>query len=153
MRRNALQCLAVRLGCGRCQSVAKIQRPNVFSHPRWNNLRVRSGLQRRNFSVGSVSPVILAPAVFSGLVLALWTYKCLMMVVFQNKIIYMPGVPPFSRMEKVVDCAARCRPVVWEEIAIMAVDGTEIKLLRSSMPQSRINDQSEKDIVVIYFQG
>lgn len=32
-----------------------------------------------------VGSVLTPPAVFAGLVVALWFYKCCMMVVFQNK--------------------------------------------------------------------
>jgi len=38
-----------------------------------------------------------------GLPLALWTYKCLMMVAFQRKIIYLPSVPPGSRNESLAE--------------------------------------------------
>src|SRR6266498_2441351 len=57
----------------------------------------------RHFSLDVIPTVLLPPIVFSGLLLTLWAYKCFMMVVFQNKIIYMPNVPPFSRNEKVED--------------------------------------------------
>ncbi len=37
------------------------------------------------------------------------------MIIFQNKIIYMPSIPPFSRSEKASDYAAQCKPVIWKE--------------------------------------
>jgi uncharacterized protein len=71
------------------------------------------------------------------------------MVIFQNKIIYMPGIPPFARSEKVADYSRECRPVLWKEHKIQSADGVKLKLL-----QSGIEDGSEKrDIVLLYFQG
>src|ERR1700744_6107699 len=65
-------------------------------------------LQKRHFGLESLPAILVPPAVFGGLLVTLWAYKCLMMVVFQNKIIYMPSVPPFSRSEKVSDYASQC---------------------------------------------
>jgi hypothetical protein len=44
---------------------------------------------RRDFALSTITAVLTPPAVFGGLLITLWTYKCIMMVVFQNKIIYM----------------------------------------------------------------
>ena len=84
--------------------------------------------------------------------MTLWTYKCLMMVVFQNRIIYMPSVPPFSRSEKVADYATQCKPVVWKEHAIKAADGVTIKLLEGTI-QCSDAPREGLDVVVLYFQG
>ncbi|KIW69129.1 hypothetical protein PV04_05022 [Phialophora macrospora] len=75
-----------------------------------------------------------------------------MMVIFQNKIIYMPSVPPFSRSERVGDYEAQCRPVVWTEKDLKAVDGTALKLLEGSMITSSDSDEAEH-VVIVYFQG
>ena len=120
---------------------------------RSKNLPGQRDTSRREYSIDSIPPVILAPAVFGGLVVTLWTYKCLMMVVFQNKIIYMPGVPPFSRSEKVADYAILCKPVEWREVAIKASDGTTVKLLTGSLASNGGADPVEPDVVVLYFQG
>ncbi|OCT47736.1 putative alpha/beta superfamily hydrolase [Cladophialophora carrionii] len=74
------------------------------------------------------------------------------MVIFQNKIIYMPSVPPFSRSERVDDYAAQCRPVEWVERDLTAADGTALKLLEGSIVASVDSDVTEH-VVVIYFQG
>uniref|UniRef100_L2G8G3 Alpha beta superfamily n=1 Tax=Colletotrichum fructicola (strain Nara gc5) TaxID=1213859 RepID=L2G8G3_COLFN len=58
---------------------------------------------------------LLPPLYFTGLLLALWTWKCFMMVVFQNKIIYMPGLPPTARRERIEDYEKQCWGVRWEE--------------------------------------
>lgn len=107
---------------------------------------------RRRFSTDVLTAVITPPAVFAGLLVTLWTYKCLMMVVFQNKIIYMPSVPPFSRAEKVEDYASQCRPVRWTEHRLRSADGTALRLLESCMT-SEDQPQRSARVVVVYFQG
>lgn len=105
--------------------------------------------------------VLTPPAVFTGLLLALWLYKCCMMVVFQNKIVYMPSVPPFSRSEKIADYAARCRPVEWREQHITASDGTSIAVAVGSIPATFAKSchtcqktmQLQKHKVILYLQG
>jgi hypothetical protein len=98
-------------------------------------------------------PVILVPpTVFGGLLVTLWAYKSLMMVVFQNKIIYMPSVPPFSRSEKIGDYAAQCKPVTWMDRELRAADGTVIKLVEGTIDLPKKLEITE-DIVVVYFQG
>jgi uncharacterized protein len=82
----------------------------------------------------------------------LWTYKSLMMIIFQNKIIYMPSVPPFSRSEKVSDYATQCRPVVWKEHVVKASDGVAIKLLEGTAEMAGSSNRASH-VVVLYFQG
>jgi len=75
-----------------------------------------------------------------------------MMIIFQNKIIYMPSMPPFSRSEKVEDYANQCKPVIWTEHRIKSLDGTKLALLEGTVPR----DESVvlwKHIIVAYFQG
>ena len=84
-----------------------------------------------------------------------------MMVLFQDKIIYMPSMPPFSRSEKIEDYAKECKGVVWEEKHIKSIDGTRIALCVGNIPET--NDktvradttraQSDKEVVICYFQG
>ena len=109
-------------------------------------------IQKRHFGLSSIPTVLLPPTVFVGLFISLWTYKCLMMVVFQDKIIYMPSVPPFSRSEKVSDYTAQCRPVEWVEIDINSGDGTALKLLEGSITTSS-NADVAGNVVIVYFQG
>lgn len=75
-----------------------------------------------------------------------------MMIVFQNKIIYMPSMPPFSRSEKVEDYASQCRPVVWKEHGIQSLDGTKLALLEGAVPWDKAV-APRKHVVVVYFQG
>ena len=85
-----------------------------------------------------------------------------MLVIFQNKIIYMPSVPPFSRSEKIEDYAALCRPVVWREEQIRAADGTRLALALGEVKEAMEKRGSEVEgtglgrsrrLVVLYFQG
>ncbi|KAG6999644.1 hypothetical protein G7Y79_00033g068320 [Physcia stellaris] len=102
-------------------------------------------------------------SVFLGLLVTLWAYKSLMLVVFQNKIIYMPSVPPFSRSEKIEDYAASCRPVVWREERIKAADGTKLALAVGEIPREMSKQDEDESkvlvhgrrrrVVVVYFQG
>ncbi|KAL8877331.1 MAG: hypothetical protein Q9198_004633 [Flavoplaca austrocitrina] len=102
----------------------------------------------------SVSTILTPPLVFTGLLVSLWTYKCLIMVIFQNKIIYMPSVPPFSRSERIEDYANQCGGITWKEERIMAADGVEIALAVASVPG--INEEMRKEashVAIAYFQG
>lgn len=45
-----------------------------------------------------------------------------MMVLFRNRIIYMPSMPTFVRGEKIVDYEAVCWPVVWREERVRSGD-------------------------------
>ena len=84
-----------------------------------------------------------------------------MMVIFQNRIIYIPSSPPFSRSERTADYAGRCRPVEWREQRITASDGTSIALAVGSMPLSFTEDRCahhtsariERHKVIVIFRG
>jgi fermentation-respiration switch protein FrsA (DUF1100 family) len=98
--------------------------------------------------------VLVPPIVFTGLLLALWTYKVIMTIVFQEKILYMSYMPPQTRSEKIEDYAATCRPVEWEEVRIKSLDGTNISLGVGSIPPPPPASQvPTRDVVMIYFQG
>ena len=76
------------------------------------------------------------------------------MVIFQNKIIYMPSVPPFSRSERIEDYANQCAGITWKEDRIMAADGVEIALAVASV--NGINEDMRKEashVAIVYFQG
>ncbi len=109
----------------------------------------------RKFSVDALPAVLLPPVVFTGLTLTLWAYKCLMIVIFQNKIIYMPGIPPFSRSEKLEDYSNRCRPVIWQERTITTTDRVNIKVLIGDLPyeNSATPNGRERHVITVYFQG
>lgn len=77
-----------------------------------------------------------------------------MMIIFQNKIIYMPSMPPFSRSEKLEDYVNTCKPVVWTEHSIESGDGTALKLLEGTIPPPMTEDADVRQhVVIVYFQG
>lgn len=85
-----------------------------------------------------------------------------MMVVFQNKIIYMPSVPPFSKSEKLESYVKECSPVRWKQESIKSMDGTSISLavgecsskdVLGASPQNLEAQTINKHVVMIYFQG
>ncbi|CAJ2500570.1 Uu.00g034230.m01.CDS01 [Anthostomella pinea] len=115
--------------------------------PRVNTLTCRRNLH--------VEGLMLAPVVFGGLFVGLWTWKCFMMVVFQNKIIYMPGLPPNSRLETIKDYADRCGGIQWREEITHAADGTDLALCVAEIDLGKTRDQAKPDasFYVLYFQG
>jgi hypothetical protein len=103
----------------------------------------------------NIHPALLPPLVFSGLVLALWTWKCVMMVLFQNKIIYMPGLPPNARREKISDYLNQCRGITWREEKIVTADRTQIALAvaRIQGVTNKLEPKNSFPIYIVYFQG
>lgn len=107
-------------------------------------------------------PTPLAPPlIFTALLIALWSYKCVMLVLFQNRIIYMPSMPPFSRSERIADYTPQCRPVVWREERISAEDGTglaiavgEVAVRGEGKGDAPASERGEgRRVVICYFQG
>lgn len=81
-----------------------------------------------------------------------------MLVLFQNRIIYMPSIPPFARSERIADYAAACRPVAWRQDRIAARDGTSLAVAvgeigAASVAGEREGGEERKRVVIIYFQG
>lgn len=107
----------------------------------------------RRLSTSTFSAILLPPTVFLGLVGTLWFYKCLMMVLFQKKIIYMPSIPPFSRREDIETYAAGCHPVEWEERRIKSEDDTELALCVGEIPASNFKKSFARQLILLYFQG
>lgn len=79
------------------------------------------------------------------------------MILLQNKIIYMPGVPLFARNEKIADYAKACMPVRWREQRIMTDDSTEIALgigeISNDQWSQEAQDSVDRQLVIVYFQG
>ncbi|OTA80875.1 hypothetical protein M434DRAFT_401565 [Hypoxylon sp. CO27-5] len=98
---------------------------------------------------------MLAPVVYSGLFVALWAWKCFMMITFQNKIIYMPGLPPNARREKIQDYANRCAGIQWREERVRATDGTDLALCVTDVDLGPSATSRLPDIAfyILYFQG
>ena len=109
-----------------------------------------------------VETLLLPPVVFTGLLAALWVFKCTMMVVFQNKIIYMPGLPPNARHERIEDYASECGGVQWHEKRTSAADGTELGLAVASLDSAGRRTSSSislgagmpaQHLYILYLQG
>ncbi|KAI1153160.1 Alpha/Beta hydrolase protein [Nemania diffusa] len=112
----------------------------------------RTPLSKRCFHIEGLA---LAPVVFGGLLVSLWTWKCFMMIVFQNKIIYMPGLPPNSRWEKINDYKDRLAGISWREERARAADGTDLALCVADLELGSKKDLHSPDtsFYVLYFQG
>lgn len=109
--------------------------------------------QRRTIFAG-VSPFILVPGVFVGLLVGHWIHKCLLMVLFQNKIIYMPSLPPGSRREKLEDYPKTWAGISWTETKIKSLDGTKLSVAVAHPENSPATGQvKRRNVVVLYFQG
>lgn len=109
-----------------------------------------------------IPTLLIPPLAFASLFIALNFYKNLVLILFQNRIIYMPSMPPFARRERIADYAAVCRPVTWREERIHAVDGTELALavgeVEGQKEEKKKSDPAGVErkgthLVIIYFQG
>ena len=104
-----------------------------------------------------------------------------MLILFQNRIIYMPSMPPFARREKVADYVGseRCAGpgergkfgVGWREERIRSGDGVEVAVLVGGVEREgrddvegdgdgmregkreKVKEKGRRNIVVVYFQG
>lgn len=104
-----------------------------------------------------IPPALLPPAIFTGLLLGLWTWKCFWIIVMQNKLLYLSWLPPFSRSDKIEDYLSECKPVQWEEKRIQSLDGTNLAVCEGRIPtredQNPIGSTIKKSVVICYFQG
>lgn len=84
-----------------------------------------------------------------------------MLVLFQNRIIYMPSMPPFARSERIAEYVAVCRPVAWREDRIAAKDGAKLAVAVGEIAGAAMAEGGEDGeregkrnrVVIIYFQG
>ncbi|KAI5458074.1 Alpha/Beta hydrolase protein [Mariannaea sp. PMI_226] len=96
----------------------------------------------------------MPPLLFTGLFVALWTWKCMAMIMFQNTIIYNPFLPPNSRSMRIKDYAKECGGVEWREERIKSLDGTEIALCVSDLSSpSDLEAGGKMPVYILYFQG
>lgn len=105
-----------------------------------------------------IPTVLMPPVVFVGLLVALYVWKCMMLVVFQNKIIYMPGFPPNSRWELIDNYADHCGGIKWTNERIQAADGTDLAMAITTVPMQKGKFPTDKKdarahVYVLYFQG
>lgn len=135
-----------------CVQATALRRPGTSPQPLLLPLVPRG---RRPFGAQALW---LPPVMFVGLLGALWVWKCAMMVIFQNKIIYMPGMPPNARRERIADYAARCGGVRWEERRLQAADGTDLALCvarveATGAASATSSAAASTPVYVLYFQG
>ena len=109
----------------------------------------------RSISSSTLVQLMIPPCVFTGLVATLWVYKCLMLILFQNKIIYMPSIPPFSRSERLSDYQRLCKPVNWQQHYIISSDNVRLSVLTGEISRVLANSsyKDKHSTVIIYFQG
>ena len=104
---------------------------------------------RRNLHI---APAVMPPIIFTGLFITLWCWKCTMLIVFQNTIIYNPFLPPDARRLEIADYASQCRGVTWRREMIKSLDGTPIALCISNEASERPSS-SVTPVYILYFQG
>jgi hypothetical protein len=123
----------------------------AFKHSSLNSVKSSHfGQLRRTVITEAIPAIAVPPIVFSGLLLSLWSWKCAMMVLFQNKIIYMPGIPIGARHERIGDYVNQCSQIDWVEERTHTEDGVEIALCVAEDPNS---NHDAAHTVVVYFQG
>jgi fermentation-respiration switch protein FrsA (DUF1100 family) len=149
-----LLCTAPALPLPRHIHIPNIKRPTALTINNNKNHRTPSITPRhgRPF-LTSLPSLLVPPIVFTSLFIALWTYKILMTIIFQEKILYMSYMPPQTRSEVIEDYAATCKPIEWEEVRIKSLDGTKIALAVGSMDPAMISEEPVREIVICYFQG
>ena len=118
-----------------------------------NGLSLTVGASAGWRTFGGIPAIVLPPVVFGGLVVTLWSWKCLMMILFQNKIIYMPGLPPNARKEKIGNYQNQCGGIQWRHESAISEDGTRISLCVTSVDSCLDTSSHAKTVYILYFQG
>lgn len=109
--------------------------------------RVRRG--RSGTTSRCLSQLIQVPLIFGGLFIALWSWKSLSLILFQNKIIYMPYL---GRGEQVKDY--KTPGVAWHTTHLRTADGPTLTLCHSTLPcEKRVMGSRTRRITIIYLQG
>ncbi|KAL7409353.1 hypothetical protein BDY24DRAFT_418969 [Mrakia frigida] len=89
-----------------------------------------------------------------GFPIVLWTYKCLMLVIFQRRIIYMGYLPPLARTTKIDPSDRLLRGLSLEEIEIESEKGITLRgiSLRTTTTTTTTTTKPPR-ICLVYFQG
>ncbi|KAL3494359.1 Alpha/Beta hydrolase protein [Aspergillus germanicus] len=129
-------------------------RHSIQNSPR-HHLSRHGVLGARSLFTEAIPSILVPPAIFVGLLLALWTWKCFWIVVLQDKLLYLSWLPPLSRSESIADYAGEFRGVHWTEKSIRSLDGTRLALCEGRFPAktSRSLNARQKSVVICYFQG
>ncbi|CDZ98733.1 Predicted alpha/beta hydrolase BEM46 [Phaffia rhodozyma] len=138
----------------------------IVSHPSpypRKKLLARPSHTRTIVTASSV-PWYLVASVLIGLPATLWSYKCLMMILFQRKILYMGFLPPGSRTTKIDKTNWLLRGLDMKELEFPSIgpDGKGVILRGLELSQERPassnrlttkKSDSHPDRVLIYLQG
>lgn len=119
---------------------------------RGNGNGSRSGRRRVEKRFLHIAPVLMPPIIFGGLFVALWCWKCMMMVLCQNYIIYNPFLPPNARGMRIDEYVRECGGIGWREERIRSLDGTELALCVAEVTPPR-NIAKNQRVYILYFQG
>jgi len=76
-----------------------------------------------------------------------------MLVIFQDKIIYMPSVPPFARRETIAQYQKSCGRIMWREEELKSSDGTGLALCISEHTAANNPSDTTQRVIILYFQG
>lgn len=124
-------------------------------------------LARLDHNNRPLSQLLQVPLIFTGLLLALWTWKSLVLIVFQHKIIFMPYLGRHTELSEFPTVAG----VSWHRRDLKTNDGVTLALCQSDMtdlrrPPGLSSSKTENDtremsqrrsrkerINVIYLQG
>lgn len=90
---------------------------------------------------------------FLGLFVTLWCWKCTMLVLFQNTIIYNPFLPPNARSLTIAEYARQCGRVAWREETIRSLDGTQLALCVSDVQTATASESQATQVYILYMQG
>ncbi|KAL4893610.1 Alpha/Beta hydrolase protein [Aspergillus ambiguus] len=116
--------------------------------------RIRQGITgSRTLFTSVIPPLLVPPAMFVGLLLGLWAWKCFWIIVMQDKLLYLSWLPPFARSETVEDYMAECKPVQWVEKHFHSLDGTKLAVCEGRMPNVISSGSNRRSVVICYFQG
>ncbi|WXC41959.1 hypothetical protein QX201_001740 [Fusarium graminearum] len=152
MQCDAMALRAVAVSFPRFRAVCVGTRPHIRSNAgRLAFLRPSPGCIRPLH----VAPFLMPPLLFTGLFVGLWCWKCAMMVLFQNTIIYNPFLPPNARSMTINEVSRDCGRLTWREERIRSLDGTEIALCVADVPSvpEPSPGKTKTTIYVLYFQG
>jgi pimeloyl-ACP methyl ester carboxylesterase len=75
-----------------------------------------------------------------------------MTIIGQNKIIYMPYMPPFTRSEEMADYVDLCKPVEWRLEKIRSLDGTKLAICVGHIAGPE-KEKPIRHIVIVHFHG
>lgn len=133
-------------------------RPRKRASYGFSRLQFCGPAQKRHVHIPNV---LLPPVIFTGLVLALYTWKSFVMIALQNKIIYNPYLPPTARHDTISDYKNQHRGIQWEEVHMRSIDGTDLALAVASASSFHNPDADKPDsgdlishhVYILFLQG